>query len=263
MEEKIVLLCDGTAEGIFTAIYDGFCIKNERYGISGENYRDNIEICVEGEYTIDMFAEYVEIRTDRKKAFDTAGAIRRKLGERIYDTVISVLCHFSEDRGSVIFAFLIRGFKQGPGVVRMLSDKYVMQMMELYRKVGNEAHYFKEFVRFKDMGETLYSVIEPKCNVLPLIGEHFCDRFPCENWIIYDKKKKTAAFHKKHEGWIIVSGNKLDGDYLEKSFASEGQYERLWKVFFSAVAIEERTNKKCQNNNIPKWYRSNMVEFLR
>ena len=261
MDDKIILLCDGTPEGIFTAIYDGFCIKNKRYGRDGKNYNDNIQICVTFEYTIDMFAEYVQVKTDSKKAFSTADAIRDKIGEQAYNMVIAALCHYSDERGTVIFGFLIRGFKMGAKICNMLSDQYVIRMVELARKTGNEAHYFKEFVRFKDMGETLYSVIEPKCDVLPLIGEHFSDRFPCENWIIYDRKKRTAALHKRYGGWMIVSGNEINGEYLEKSYENEGEYERMWKAFFSALSIKERTNKKCQNNNIPKWYRSNMVEF--
>ena len=41
----------------------------------------------------------------------------------------------------------------------------------------------------------------------------------------------------------------------------DDDYEELWKVFFDAIAIEERRNEKCQMNHVPKWYRKHMNEF--
>ena len=39
------------------------------------------------------------------------------------------------------------------------------------------------------------------------------------------------------------------------------RYEELWKVFFKSINIEQRKNIKCQQSNLPLWYRKNMNEF--
>lgn len=64
MDNKIILVCDGTVDGIFTAIFDGFVIRNQRYGQMGEYYRDNIHICVEQDYNEELFSEYIMVDTD-------------------------------------------------------------------------------------------------------------------------------------------------------------------------------------------------------
>lgn len=261
VENKIILLCQDSIDGIFTAIYEGFRIKNEKYGAKGENYQDNIEICMKSDYEISMFAQYISVETDYEKSYKTAGAIKNRMGIESYYRVLNALCHFSSDRGTKVFGYLIRGFKMGEAVMEILSDRYVMDTMELARKANNEALRFKGFVRFKEIGNTLYSVIEPKCNMIPLIGGHFSDRYPNENWIIYDKNRKLAAVHRKYDQWIIVDGDSVDGQYLESEFERQDHYGELWKAFYNAVYIKERKNEKCQNNMIPKWYRKNMLEF--
>ncbi len=263
MDNKIVLVCDGTIDGIFTAIFDGFVIRNQRYGKKGEHYRDNIHICTEPDYNEELFTEYICIETDYEKSFKTATSIRKKLGEEAYMFVIGALCHYSPDRATMVFGFLVRGFKTGKKVLQMLGDRYVICIMELSRKTNNEAHLFKGFLRFKDIDGTLYGVISPKCDVIPLIGDHFDERYPNENWIIYDKKRKKAAIHKKYEQWIIVSDNNLNGEYLETIYEKADDYSQMWRTFYEALYIKERKNEKCQNNLIPKWYRKNMVEFLK
>ncbi len=273
MEEKLVLLCDGTIDGILTAVYEGFVIKNQRFGRESREYRDNIDICVSCNYNSYMFAEYIDIPKDYDKSFKTAAAIRKKIGEEAYNMVIKALCHYDEERASLVFGFLVRGFKLGKGVVNMLGDKYVMKVMELSRKAGNEAYRFIEHVRFKDMGEALYSVIEPKCRVIPLIGAHFDERYPNENWIIYDKTNREAALHKCFQPWIIVSGDAFDhsstfyDNILGRNSRNlqcyeEDNYEELWKTFLDSLYIKERKNERCQNNLLPKWYRKNMTEFM-
>lgn len=261
MDNKIILVCDGTIDGIFTAIFDGFVIRNKRYGQRGEYYRDNIQICVEPDYNEELFAEYIPIDTDYEKSFKTAASIRKKLGEEVYMLVIRALCHYETDRATIVFGFLVRGFKAGSRVLEMLGDKYVICAMELSRKALNEAHLFKGFLRFKDIDSTLYGIISPKCDVIPLIGDHFDERYPNENWIIYDKKRKKAAIHKKYRQWIITANNEINGEYLEEIYEKADDYTHMWKTFYEALYTKERKNEKCQNNLIPKWYRKNMTEF--
>ena len=253
---EVVLLYDGSLDGLFSAIYDGFVIKNERYK---NNYNDNISIADMGNYTTKLFAEYIDITTDGDKAAKTVMSIQKKIGHTAYRMAFGVACHFSEEAGEVLFGYLVRGFKYGSRVSDMLTDCYVMRAFELSRKAYNEGHFFREFVRFTDVRGRLYSKIEPKCYVLPMICDHFADRFPAENWIIYDAVHHVAAVHPRYGDWFLTDDVGADFDRIEE--LSKDEYVDLWKLFVDTIAIEQRRNEKCQNNHMPKWYRKNMTEW--
>ena len=85
--------------------------------------------------------------------------------------------HFDNDKGNEIFEFLKLGYAVGARVTKMLTNPHVLRVTELSRKAVNEAHLFKGFVRFDELkGGVLYSRIQPKCYVVPLIINHFQDR---------------------------------------------------------------------------------------
>ena len=84
-------------------------------------------------------------------------------------------------------------------------------------------------------------------------------QYPEENWIIYDDIRKKALVHRYKSETIVVSGEELDR--VIDQIDIDDDYEELWKVFFDAIAIEERRNEKCQMSHVPKWYRKHMNEF--
>lgn len=253
---NVVILHDGTLDGIFTAVYDGFVLKNKRYK---ECYEDNIAIADIHNYEPQFFREYITVETDSGKASKTVRSIVNKMGYRSYDIALGVACHFSAEAGEILFGYLVRGFKTGKGIVNMLSDSYVMRAFELSRKTYNESNYFKEFVRFSDVRGRLYSKIEPKCYVLPLMCSHFADRFPAENWIIYDAVHHIAAVHPAYGEWFLTDDMGTDFNRIEEM--SHDEYVDLWKLFVDTIAIEQRKNEQCQNTHLPKWYRKNMTEW--
>ena len=255
---EYVLLHDGTLDGIFTAIYDGFALKKSVYK---DKYDDNIAVASKNNYEAHLFCNYIEVATDSTKAAKTVEYIVKKLGMAGYDMAMGVACHFSEEAGEVLFAFLVRGFKVGKGIINKLTDKWVMRAFELSRKTYNESHLMREFIRFSDMRGRLYAKIEPKCNILHMMCNHFADRFPGENWVIYDATHKIAAVHPCYKGWFLMDDLDVDFDRIDEM--AHDEYVDLWKLFVDTIAIEERRNEKCQNNHLPKWYRKNMTEWNR
>ena len=253
---EIVLLYDGSLDGIFTAVYEGFVIKNDRYK---DSYTDQISIENIHTYEQQFFREYITVETDRDKAGKTVDSIVRKMGYGGYNIAMGVACHFSEEAGQILFGYLVRGFKIGRAVVDKLTDPFVMRAFELSRKTYNEANYFREFIRFSDVRSRLYSKIEPKCNILHMIGSHFSDRFPAENWIIYDEAHHVAAVHPQFSQWFLIDDTEVDFDKLDSM--AQDEYVDLWKLFVDTIAIEQRKNERCQNNHLPKWYRKNMTEW--
>lgn len=248
---NITLVCEDSFEGIMTAVYDGWVYMNKGYDVS---------IQPGTEYTPTFFSEYVTIGTDFDKAEKVARSIRVKISNDAYVMVYRTCQHFEEDKADAVFGFLKIGYAVGAKVTKMLGDPSVMRVLELSRKVANESHFFKEFLRFKELkGNILYAKIEPKCSVIPFVSQHFQARFPEENWIIYDEKHVLAAVHPAGKNAILVKDKNIDE--LTKNMETEDGYEDLWKVFYNAIGIEARYNPKCQRNMMPLWYRKNMTEI--
>lgn len=250
MSEEIILRCEDSLEGIFTAIYDAFLYKNQMK----QPYTDNISIAV-GEGCMALFAKEIAVKTDARKVEKTVQTIRNRLGYSVYDTLLHSLCHFDEERASVVLGYLVRAFGKEQRISEHLADPYVMRVMELSRKVGNEIQKFYGFLRFREAEEVLVAEIEPKCNLVPLMMEHFTDRFPNENFIIYDVQRKIAAVHEAFHSCVLVAGEELNlGDRKDDVF------ETLWRQYVATMEIQERHNERCQNNLMPKWYRKYMFE---
>lgn len=250
---SLILQCEDSVEGILTAIYEAFVEKNKM----SEFHDGDIAIAIGENLNLNLFAREVHVKTDLNKANKTLSAIRSRISYQAYQNVLSALCHFALDRGDAVLGYLVKGFAMGARVSEALADPYVMRVMELSRKVGNECQLFNGFVRFHDMGKFLYSEVDPKCYVLPQVMEHFEDRFPNENYVIYDSRRKAALVHPAYMQSFFVYGEEWNIDLSQQ----QDYFESLWAQYFTHIAIKERTNPRCQNNLLPKWYRKNMVEF--
>ncbi len=260
MTGELILRCEATLEGMLTAIYEAFVYKKQY-----EVYQDNIAISIGEGDTLSLFAQTVEVETDSDKAAKTAETIQKRLGFVSYHTVLSVLCHYDEERATIVLGYLVRAFSMGNVAWDCLADPYVMRMLEMNRKVGNETERFMGFLRFQDVGRFLFAEIEPKCDVIPVMQEHFEDRYPNENFMIYDSKRKYALVHPAYHRGFFVTGEDIFERLADEEWqpiAMVDEYESLWKTYFTTIAIEARENERCQNTLVPKWYRKHMNEFV-
>ncbi|MFQ9515750.1 MAG: TIGR03915 family putative DNA repair protein [Eubacterium sp.] len=250
---NVTLVCEESFEGIMTAVYDGWVLMNQGHQVS---------IHPGTGYTPSFFSEFMTIETNVKKAEKVAKSIQVKVSMEAYTMVFRACMHYADDRADAVFNFLKVAYPAGARVVKMLGNPAVMRVTELSRKVANETHMFKEFVRFTELkGNVLFSKIEPKCDVLLLLSYHFQQRFPEEKWIIYDTKRIKASVHPVKGECILIKDRNMEE--LTKGMQNGQEYEALWQVFFDTIGIEERYNPKCQRTMMPLWYRKNATEFTR
>ena len=52
-------------------------------------------------------------------------------------------------------------------------------------------------------------------------------------------------------------------EMLERYSPEELEYQKLWCKFFDSIAVEARKNLKLQNQNLPKRFQQDIVEFRR
>lgn len=144
MSRELTLRCEDSLDGIFTAIYDAFVYKNQME----RPYTDSIKIAI-GEGNLTLFSTDLTVATDPIKVEKTVQTIQKRLGYSVYETLLEALCHYDEERASVVLGYLVRAFGSGHSIEGHLSDPYVMRVMELARKVNNEIDKFNGFLRFE------------------------------------------------------------------------------------------------------------------
>ena len=127
-----------------------------------------------------------------------------------------------------------------------------MNLLELRRQVSNEAHHFREFARFQSLDSKVYDChLEPKNDVIMLVGNHFSDRMPSEHWMIIDDNRKTSCVHVKDGENYLRYLTDDEFSVLQKTESYEDEYTDMWKTFFHSISIEQRKNYVCQRNLFP------------
>jgi len=241
----LAYLYDGSFEGLLCCVYESYIL-----------YELPLLIFDYGQAQETLFP-VKEIATDQPSAKKVEQSIIRRISREALDLVR--LCYYSEmeNREIAILNFLRLGYKVGPSVTDMLSSDVVSTITKCAQFVSRESAYYLEFLRFSEFNDVLVAVIEPKNFVLPMIYDHFCDRFPSEQFLIYDKSHKYAFIYRNGLKSLIP----LERLELPESGAREEEVRALWKQFYNTIAIEGRINLKLRMNNMPKRYWSHMTEF--
>ena len=156
-----------------------------------------------------------------------------------------------------LLRFLRLGYEKGRAVMDMLHDEAVQPLLAAVNHLAREAHLYTGFVRFTQNAGVLASVIEPKNRVLPLIAQHFIDRYPNESFVIFDKTHREALVSQRGHGRIAP----LEALELPEPDDLERAVRALWRRFHQAVGIRERRNYVCQRTHLPLRYRRMMTEF--
>lgn len=251
---KRIYICHDTITGLYSALYDAW--KESRDKDAG--------IEVRGKTQQQLFCEYTVVDECEKKVLSVERMIKHNLGYNTYWDFYHALLSDDVSKAEAVFRTMqaARNIPDSTKIMEHLSDPYVAKVFEMSRRVSNEAHMYKEFIRFRELSNgILFSEISPKSQVLTCIAGHFSDRFPLENWMIYDKTHHAALVHRAGRKWGIVWDAELDrGSTLEVS-RDEGEYEELWKAFFESISIKERENPDLQRSNLPMRYRREMPEF--
>lgn len=248
-----IYTCEYNWEAMLTTIYDAWT--------SGKG-QANIRLMIEPILQYSLFEEYIHVDADKEKAEKVMDAVNMKISQYFYHELAYVSMSYEKDAFDTIFRVMMLGFKYGESALSMMQYEPVMRFRQIRKYIGSEVNHFQEFTRFNSVGSFYVAHIEPKSKLVVSLGPIFQDRMPSENWMIIDDKHMEAVIHRKDENYYLW---KLTEDELERLKSTEeenDEYTDMWKAFFKTIAIEQRTNKRCQNNLFPIWTRKHVVEFL-
>ena len=254
-----VYIFDNTLDGLLTAVFDSFFLKQQ------PEY-----LLAEGEQ-LPMFAdEPHRVVTDSEKAERVWKGLEKYLSkEGMHMISVSWL---SEERtlNQPLFNMICKVFRlKVKGLERNASDPDVLAVRNSCRRVLHEQLRMKQFIRFQKAKDGTYlAVVSPDHNVLPLIIDHFQDRFNDQPWLIYDAKRHYGYYY---DGKTVIhitfedeasvpfdlSNGKMDADVLSEN---DKLFQDLWRTYFKAICIKERMNPKKQLSDMPRRYWKYMTE---
>lgn len=259
---RIIYVCEDSLTGIFSGIYEVWKRKMtaEEAGLEvGDSFERR------------LFCEYIFCKAEERKALAVIRMIQKNLGADVYEKISYALLSADRRKAEMVFRAMLEAKKlsRKDRLMEHLGNEVVRAVFGMYRQVANEAHHYKGFVRFRELkNKTLFAKIEPKHAVLPCIAEHFADRFPQENWVIYDKTHEVFLIHEKGkryyflQQYMCMKGDSGSAQNIAGVFSEEEMdYEALWKEFVRSINVAERENRALQNQNLPLRFRTNLVEF--
>ena len=259
---RIIYVCEDSLTGIFSGIYEVWKRKMtaEEAGLEvGDSFERR------------LFCEYIFCKAEERKALAVIRMIQKNLGADVYEKISYALLSADRRKAEMVFRAMLEAKKlsRKDRLMEHWGNEAVRAVFGMYRQVANEAHHYKGFVRFRELkNKTLFAKIEPKHAVLPCIAEHFADRFPQENWVIYDKTHEVFLIHEKGkryyflQQYMCMKGDSGSAQNIAGGFSEEEMdYETLWKGFVQSISVAERENRALQNQNLPLRFRTNLVEF--
>ena len=256
----LVYVFDNTLDGLLTAVFDSFFLHQQPDMLLSQGSQ------------LPLFADEPHlVATNTEKAGRVWKGLEKHLSK---DGLRMITISWLSEEHSLnqpLFNFICKVFRQptGSGIERNASDLDVLEVRNTCRRVLHEQLRMKQFIRFQKAKDGTYlAVVSPDHNVLPLITNHFQDRFNDQPWLIYDAKRHYGYYydgesttHVTFESEAAVpfdlSNGKLDADVLSND---DALFQQLWRTYFKAICIKERMNPKKQLSDMPRRYWKYMTE---
>jgi len=263
-----VYVFDGTMDGLLTAVFYAFALKEQPEQLLAEG--DALPLFCERTY---------HVTTDEEKARRVWTGLEKKLTREALRLISVSWLSEQRELNTPLFRYICKVFRQGD-ISRNFADADVLMVTNIARRVLHEQLRMKQFIRFQKAKDGTYlAVVSPDHNVLPIITDHFQDRFNDQPWLIYDAKRHYGYYYSlppgpspKGEGSnkpirvtfedettvpFDLANGKMDAAVLSDN---DQLFQDLWRTYFKAICIRERMNPRKQLQDMPRRYWKYMTE---
>jgi probable DNA metabolism protein len=245
-------------DGLLTAVFDAFSLKEQPE-----------ELLAEGD-ALPLFCDHTyHVTTSEEKAQRVWAGLEKRLSREAIKLISVSWLSEQRELNNPLFQYVYKIFKQGD-ISKNFADPDVLAVTNIARRVLHEQLRMKQFIRFQKAKDGTYlAVVAPDHNVLPIITDHFQDRFNDQPWLIYDAKRhygyyydgKTDAIHITFENEAAVPFDLRNGKLNDDVISHDDQLlQNLWRTYFKAICIKERMNPRKQLQDMPRRYWKYMTE---
>lgn len=249
-----IVTYDGSFEGLLSAVFEIYEYKIQE-----------AFICKNDGAPGSLFGTIHQTTTNEQKANRVLKKLKDKLTNnaimQFYKTFLSEI----KDIENVLLHYIQYALQSKLSIENDFGNPDVLVLQQTSRKVDREKHRMKAFVRFQCTKDQLYyAIIQPDYNVLPLILNHFKDRYADQRWLIYDGLRKFGLYYdlEKVEEVSMQFETDLNSKEQLKAIYDEKEelYQSLWQNYFQSVNIKARKNMKLHIQHMPRRYWKGLVE---
>lgn len=253
----IVFVFDNTFEGMLTSVFEAY---------SRRTFPD--AMLLEGEPLPLFHDEVFTVITDKEKAKRVWRGLQKKLSSGALSCLAQ--CWLAEEKEApmLLFRYIRKAIDAPRSIETNFSDPDVLEVSRMWKRVDWERIRMLQFIRFQKSADgTFFAAVEPEKNALPLVTDHFKDRFASQPWLIYDIKRaygfyydlkevRLVTFEESSQKTHLVTGM-LDESLMDKD---EKLFQQLWKTYFKAICIKERLNPRKHKQDMPVRYWKHLTE---
>ena len=245
---------DGSMEGLFCAVFEWF-----------ERKPGPVKLQTQQQHQPSAFDTELMVINDAAKAHRIWKGLSERLAKgwtrRIYCAYLSE----QPETYQQLFELICHLFLNPKGAEANFGNDAVLHVAQMARKVEREKHRMEAFIRFQHTADGIfYCGIDPDFNVLPLILNHFKNRYADQQWIIYDIKRNYGLFYDLNQAEEI----RMEFSHPKSKFQpaiqtlseKENLYACLWKDYFKSTNIVARKNTKLHIQHVPKRYWKYLTE---
>ena len=236
---------DGTIDGIFSCVFTSFVNK------------ECPDMITDQEVQLSFDGQIRYIKTDYVNNKRIITALYKYIGINALSDIRYAFRMGNPIKSNVIFKYICKTFEARKNISTKFSEQTVMDFYETVKKVGNEVHRMKGFIRFNECANgVFYAHFAPDNDIADLLLPHFKLRFKNMPFIIHDVKRNVLAIYDGNESKTIKATSTL---YVHLS-EQEESFQKLWNTYYNSVNIKERKNEKLMNSFLPIKYREHLTE---
>jgi len=224
-----------------------------------------LQLSSQDDYVPSLIAQAVSVDINEDNAERVLVRLNKLLGRSGMRNILWGFLSEKKDIGTTLF-HVIKYAIDYPNrqIMQDLGRLEVLELVQTVKSVARERHRMEAFVRFEHTTDDIYFArVAPDFNVLPLIGEHFRQRYQDQHWAIYDLTRGYGIYYDKSQSTPsrpaeLQTITHLD-DAVIRNPASihsedEQRYQKFWQGYFTNVNIKERKNVRLHKQYLPQRY---------
>ena len=252
-----ILIYEPTFEGWLTAVYYVYEHKLQ--------HDTSLQLIAEDRYTPSLISTATPVINNDEQAKRVLTKLNKLLGRSGMRQILWGYLSEKEHIGTTLFRIVKYAIDYPKRrILEDLGHLDVLELAQTVKSVHREKHRMEAFVRFEHTTDDIYFArIEPDFNVLPLIGEHFRQRYQDQHWAIYDLARGYGIYYDKSQSTPtrpakLQTITDLDDAVLRHPASihspDEQRYQRFWQGYFTNVNIKERKNTRLHRQHMPQRY---------
>ena len=228
-------------------------------------HEPTLQLSAQDDYVPSLIAQAVSVDTNEEKAERVLVRLNKLLGRSGMRNILWGFLSEKKDIGTTLFQ-VIKYAIDYPSrqIMQDLGRLEVLELVQTVKSVARERHRMEAFVRFEHTTDDIYFArVAPDFNVLPLIGEHFRQRYQDQHWAIYDLNRGYGIYYDKSLSTPsrpaeLQTITDLDDTVIRNPASihsdDEQRYQKFWQGYFTNVNIKERKNARLHKQYLPQRY---------